>query len=124
MENDDGQGLNQLMSQDTADTAKASIPPLGAAGIGIASAVAGAALMALWSPVTQEPPAMVSVTSCSEQYETITASLDAMVHEGIAAGQSPAKDLSWITSINSRLGAIEEQREMLQAECVDGAAER
>lgn len=125
MDSNGEQGLTHLMSQESSSVeAKTNIPLLGAAGIGLVSAISGAALMVLWSPWTQELPATVSVTSCSDQYETISASLAEMVHEGIAAGQSPTGDLSWITSINSRLGALEEQREALQLECLDGAAER
>lgn len=88
--------------------------------MGLAGAVAGAAIMVLWSPWTQPQPTVVSVTSCSEQYTAIAETLSAMVPEGIAAGQAPTTDVSWINSINSRQDMVNAQLETLRLECVDG----
>lgn len=117
------QDLTQLLRQDGASgsEAKAAVTPLGAAGVGLAGAVAGAAIVVLWNPWSQPPPPVVSVTSCSEQYTTIASTLSAMVAEGIDAGQAPTPDVSWINSINSRQDMLDAQLETLRLECVDGA---
>lgn len=117
------QELTQLLRQEgvLGGESRPAITPMAAAGAGLAGAVAGAAIMVLWSPWTQPQPAVVSVTSCSDQYVTITDTLSEMVSEGIEAGQAPKPEVSWINSINTRLGMIDDQLERLQLECVDGA---
>lgn len=118
------QEIGQLLSPEGGSGGgepRAGVTPLGAAGVGLAGAVAGAAVIVLWNPWAQPPPPVVSVTSCSEQYTTIAETLDAMVSEGIDAGQAPTPDVSWINSIHSRQEQISAQLETLRAECVDGA---
>lgn len=118
--------LAHMMRQDGDAVAepKNAVTPLGAAGVGVAGAVAGAAIMVLWSPWAQAQPPVVSVTSCSEQYTTIADTLNAMVSEGIEAGQAPTTDVSWINSINDRQEAVAAQLESLRRECVDDAEGR
>lgn len=122
----DGQELSQIITSDAGfameEESKSSVSMLGAAGVGLAGAVAGASLVMLLGPWGQEPPPVVSVKSCAQQYETIADTLGEMVEEGVAAGKSTATDVAWLNSLNGRQQAIEDQLEDLRVACVEDDA--
>jgi hypothetical protein len=114
------QDIETLLRQSITTEPRTAVTPLGAAGIGVAAFIAGAAIVALW-PADRGPadPATISVYSCAEQYTTIANSLNELVAEGIDAGQSQTPDVSWINSIHARQEVFTAQLESLGAECID-----
>lgn len=109
--------LEDMLGPDSEDT-PSSVSPWAAAGIGMGAFTLGVGVVLLWP--TEEPEQMpVSVYSCAEQYTTIADGLNALVSEGIQAGQASEPDVSWINSVNERQELFASQVQRLSEECTD-----